>query len=79
MTAQETFGINVRELRTQAGLTQLELAHESGLDLSYISDLELGKRNPSLRVMLKLAAGLSCDMGALLQGIEPEARISDEE
>jgi transcriptional regulator with XRE-family HTH domain len=62
VTAQETFGSNVRELRIQAGLTQLELAHEAGLDLSYISDLELGKRNPSLGVILKLAMGLRCDV-----------------
>jgi transcriptional regulator with XRE-family HTH domain len=77
VTAQQTFGNNVRELRSRAGLTQLELAHEASLDLSYMSDLELGKRNPSLGVILKLAKGLGCDLAALLQGIEPGEEVDE--
>lgn len=52
------FGELLRRLRTKAGLTQEVLAFEAGLDRTYISLLELGKRTPSLNTIYLLSIGL---------------------
>jgi transcriptional regulator with XRE-family HTH domain len=41
-----SFGAVLREHRRAAGLTQRELAEQSGLDFSYISKLENGRLSP---------------------------------
>lgn len=48
-------GHHVRELRKAMNWSQEELAGESGLDRSYVSGLEVGRRNPTYLVLLKLA------------------------
>ena len=51
-------GKNVRNLRLSASLTQERLAQEAEIDLTYVSGIERGKRNPSLLVMARLAKAL---------------------
>jgi len=53
-------------------MTQQRLAMDAELDLSYLNDLELGKRNPSLGTMLKLRRALNCSLMELLQGLSPD-------
>jgi transcriptional regulator with XRE-family HTH domain len=53
------FGRALRELRVEADLTQERLSERSGLTRNYISDLELGLKNPSLRTIAALAKALS--------------------
>jgi transcriptional regulator with XRE-family HTH domain len=62
MTDLTKFGINLKVIRVQAGLTQESLAIAAGLDRSYIGELERGQRNPSLEVLLKLARALGCSL-----------------
>lgn len=50
-----SFGRALRESRTRAGLSQEQLAHASELTRNYVSDLELGKKSPSLRTIARLA------------------------
>ena len=54
------FGVLVASLRDDLHWTQLELAEESGLDFSVISNIERGERRGLLKdgMLLKLAAGL---------------------
>lgn len=52
------FGERLRDLRKRAGLSQEELAHEAGLDRTYVSGIERGVRNPSLRNIARLAGAL---------------------
>jgi len=59
MDIKEKFGIRLRTLRKEKGLSQEELALKSGLNRSYISGIEKGKRNVSLEVMEKLSESLS--------------------
>lgn len=49
------FGSRLKELRTQAGLTQLQLAQRMGITKSVVSFYELQERMPSPEVLLKLA------------------------
>ena len=49
------FSNRLRELRTQAGLTQLQLAQRLGITKSVISFYELSERAPSPDVLIRLA------------------------
>lgn len=60
------FGRNLRAYRKQRGLSQEKLAELSGLHRTYISGLELGKRNPSITIVARLAEALEIEPGALL-------------
>lgn len=53
--AQETFGKHIRALREERQWTQAQLAEHSGLDVSYISQIERGRRDPSLTSLRSLA------------------------
>ncbi len=45
-------------VRKRLGLTQEELAEKAGLTQAYISRLEAGVANPSLRTLQRLADGM---------------------
>jgi len=60
-------GTNVREARRRKGLSQEALAHEAEMKRSYLSDLERGTRNPTVRALGRLAAALDVDPWTLLQ------------
>lgn len=45
----------LKQLRTLHGLKLREVSQKSGLSLSYLSDLERGRQNPSLETCQKLA------------------------
>lgn len=62
----QLLGRNVRHYRKLAGMTQEQLALEVGMERSYISDLERGTRNPSVRALGRLADALSIEPSALL-------------
>lgn len=59
--ANVTFGVVLRELRNDRGLTQKELAAIApGVSASYVALLETGNRNPSHETFESLAAALRC-------------------
>ena len=57
---------NVRSLRRTAGLSQEELAHEAGLDRTYISQVERRRRNVTIVVLAKIAKALNVSPDRLL-------------
>ena len=61
------FGLRVRELRAVLPLTQEELAEATGLFRTYISRVEAGLANPTLRVIHKFAQALEVDVAALFE------------
>lgn len=74
------FGSRLRQLRHLAKLTQEKLALSSGLDRSYVGQVERGERNVSLENIARLAAALGIAPHELLKPptiIESEDR-SDE-
>ena len=60
------FGARVRIARLALGLSQEKLALECGLDRTYISSVERGKRNVSLINIHKLAGALEISPTELL-------------
>ncbi len=56
--------------REELGLTQEQLANDSGLHQRWISNVETGKRNPSYGSLRRLAAGLELTASELLQRAE---------
>lgn len=67
MDVVQLLGKNVRKFRKLRGLTQEQLAHDTEMERSYISDLERGTRNPSVRALGRLAEALSIKPDELLK------------
>jgi XRE family transcriptional regulator, regulator of sulfur utilization len=61
----------LKEVRTQRGLTLLQVKEQSGLSVSYVSDLERGRTSgPSLETLDKLATCYQMTTADLISGIE---------
>lgn len=65
-----TLGRNIRRLREEAGLSQEQLAFDAGMKRSYLSDMERGVRNPTVRALGRLAEALKVKPGLLLEAVE---------
>jgi transcriptional regulator with XRE-family HTH domain len=59
-------GTNVRRLREAQGWSQEEYADRAGIHRTYVSDIERGRRNPTVTVVEKLAKPLAVPAGELL-------------
>jgi transcriptional regulator with XRE-family HTH domain len=66
---RKTFAENLRQQRTERGLSQMALGNAAGLHFSEISLLERGGRDPRLSTIVKLARGLGVPPERLLDGI----------
>ena len=58
MDMRALVGRNVRRIREAKGLTQEAFAERSGFSQQYISDLERGRRNPTIVTLYELAQAL---------------------
>lgn len=65
----EQFGQRIRAIRTERKLSQEDLAELSNLDRTYISGIERGVRNISLRNIEVLAQALNVSISELFQDI----------
>lgn len=61
------FGRAVRERREELELSQEELSFRSELDRTYISGIERGVRNPTIRSMCRIAVALGLPLSGLIQ------------
>ena len=66
-TIEEKFGKRVKELRKERNISQEELSFRCRLHRNYISDLERGKRNVSLRAINQIAEGLGVSIATLFE------------
>jgi transcriptional regulator with XRE-family HTH domain len=64
---ERAFGDEMRKARAQKKLSQMELYKATGLDRTFISDLERGVQAPSLRTIFRVAKGLSLDPETLIE------------
>jgi transcriptional regulator with XRE-family HTH domain len=63
------FGRRIRELRRKRGWTQVYMATHTGLGSVYVSQLELGKKEPGLRTIEILALSFEMTPAQLLRGL----------
>jgi transcriptional regulator with XRE-family HTH domain len=63
-------GLRIREVRTEHGLTQGELAERVGFRSSYISQVENGGKGTTLDTLAAIAAVLGMTLSELMLGID---------
>lgn len=70
MNLQQKLGLAIIKLRKEKGLSQEKFALEADVDRRYMSDLENGKRNPSLEIIEKIANRLEISISELFFEVE---------
>ena len=63
------FGVRLRQLRRERNMTQLRMAVEFGIDRTFISDVERGRKSISLPMLEVLALGFHLSLSELLRDI----------
>lgn len=58
-------GANIKQIRLIKKISQRKLAELARISNTYLSDIEVGRTNPSLKTLLKLAAALELDVKEL--------------
>ena len=61
---------NVRALRVKRDLTQERVSELAELDQTYISGIENGSRNPTIRSVARIAKALKTSVSELCEGID---------
>jgi transcriptional regulator with XRE-family HTH domain len=64
-SAQQKLGKRIKQLRKEVGLTQEKLAIATGLSQTYISGIESGTRNPSIKTLDKIGKALDVKLSDL--------------
>ncbi len=72
------FGNVLRDLRKQKGLSQEDFALMCNLDRTYISGLERGKRNPTLKILTLIADKLDIGLGVFLGYVDQKRANNDQ-
>ena len=70
----EAFGMVLREVRKERGLSQEDLGFESGYHRTYVSLLERGLKTPSLQTIFELSRALDIQPSKLLARVEHATR-----
>ena len=69
------FGKTIRQLRLEKSISQEAFADMCGLHRTYISDIELGKRNVSLENIDKMSHALNIPLPELFERVAKNASI----
>lgn len=70
VNAAYQLGKRIVYLRQQRKWSQFDLSLEAAINKNYLSDLECGRRNPSLKILVKLCRAFQIDLVELFKGIE---------
>jgi len=65
-----SIGDNIRKYRKIKNITQKELGETVGISNTYLSDIETGRTNPSIKTLKKIAKGLEINYMELLKDTE---------
>ncbi|MET3762159.1 helix-turn-helix transcriptional regulator [Sphingomonas sp. UYEF23] len=60
--AAQQFGARLKARRKELGLTQTDIFKRTDITVSYLSTIERGRANPSLDLIVKLAAAVDMDI-----------------
>lgn len=72
MDIRRLVGLNLARLRREKGLTQEGFSDKSGITQGYISDLENGRRNPTVLTLHHIAEALGVHASELLKPSDGE-------
>ena len=64
-TIYERVGDRIKSLRKKSNLSQEDLAERAKLDLTSVSEIEGGLRNPSLKTLYKISLALKVPLQEL--------------
>ena len=67
----DILGQRIRAKRRELGLSQEGLAHEAGLDRSYVGRIERGEHNLTFIALIKLCRAMRCDVAAMTINLPP--------
>lgn len=67
MDYYKSLGTRIRKLRVDRGWSQLDLSLEANINRNYICDLENGRRNPTLEMLIRIANAFEIDISELLR------------
>jgi transcriptional regulator with XRE-family HTH domain len=67
MDLSKILGRNVRRVRETLGASQEEIAFRAGMNRAYLSDVERGARNPTVKIVGRLAKALNVDAAELFR------------
>ena len=70
MDSNKQLGMRIKYLRSLKKWSQEDLALEADVNKNYISDLERGERNPTVKVLEKIAKAFDITLSELFKGIE---------
>lgn len=70
MDINKQLGMRIKYLRGQKRWSQEDLALEAGINKNYLSDLERGTRNPTVKALEKIANALGINLSELFKGIQ---------
>ena len=60
-------GKNLKQIRTQKGMTQGDIVRALGVSRSFVSNIENGKTNPTLSTIKRIADALDVSVDRLLK------------
>jgi transcriptional regulator with XRE-family HTH domain len=72
----QAFSAVLKARRLQLGMTQEDLAGAIELDRPYITMLEAGRKQPTLSVLWRIAAGLELSAGELATRVDKQLTLS---
>lgn len=67
--SSKKLGNNIRKIREEKGLMQVDLCKKLEVDRAYMSNIENGKKNPTLLTVEKIAKALNVPASELLENI----------
>ena len=65
MDKKSLLGKRIREIRKSQGISQEQLSERAGISAQYVSNIERGKENPTLDLLLRLAEALRVALGQM--------------
>jgi transcriptional regulator with XRE-family HTH domain len=67
---EKAFGIVLREVREERGLSQMDVDVEFDIDRTYLSALERGVQSPTLRMIVRLSHAFRISPSEIMRRME---------
>jgi len=77
MNLPRQVGLNIRRLRVARKVPQQTIALETGMSLAYLSNIELGKANPTVAILGKIANALGVGAGEFFAPVSAKEALTE--